>query len=125
MTFTWKDDLIWAGVAVEYEGVTYTIDDCLVDTGSATTAIDIDCVAFNFQKPGVLTRLFGIGGGTQEVIAQTIDGITIDSQRIKDIDIEFGNLRSELGINGFVGNDILSRFTLTIEYATQHITLRR
>ena len=125
MTFTWKDDLIWAGVAVEYEGVTYTIDDCLVDTGSATTAIDIDCVAFNFQKPGVLTRLFGIGGGTQEVIAQTIDGITIDSQRIEDIDIEFGNLRSELGINGFVGNDILSRFTLTIEYATQHITLRR
>jgi len=59
MTFTWKDDLIWAGVAIE------------------------------------------------------------------DIDIEFGNLRSELGINGFVGNDILSRFTLTIEYATQHITLRR
>jgi len=64
MKFEWNDGLIWVSVDVEYEGMNYTIDRCLVDTGSATTALDIDIVHFNFQKPAIITRLFGIGGGT-------------------------------------------------------------
>ena len=29
---------------------------------------------------------------------------------MKDIEIEFGDIKAELGISGFIGNDILSQF---------------
>ena len=125
MRFEWKGGLIWVSVELGYEGSNYTIDHCLVDTGSATTAIDIDCVDFNFQKPAIITRLCGIGGGTQEVIAQKVDGITIETHEIKNIEVEFGNIRSDIGINGFLGNDILSVFTLLIDYSKQKIAFKR
>lgn len=83
MKFGRKDGLIWVNISLKYESTEYAIEQCLVDTGSATTAFDIDLVAFNFQKPAVLTRLCGIGGGSQEVIAQVIDGLTIDRHELK------------------------------------------
>ncbi len=63
MRFEWKDGLIWITLILEYEGSIYMIDNCILDTGSATTAIDIDLVDFNFRKPAVITQLYGIGGG--------------------------------------------------------------
>lgn len=101
------------------------IDNCLLDTGSATTAVDIELVDFNYRKPATIQRLFGIGGGTQEVIAQKVDKVTIDQTELTDIEIEFGDIRADLGINGFIGNDILSRFTITIDYSKQEIAFRQ
>ena len=74
MKFEWKDGLIWVTFILEYEGTAFEIDNCILDTGSATTAVDIDLVDFNFRKSGIITRLFGIGGGTQEVIIHRVDG---------------------------------------------------
>ena len=106
---------------MEYEGKTVKVDNCILDTGSATTAVDIELVDFNYRKPATIKRLFGIGGGTQEVIAQKVDKIIIDRTEIEDIEIEFGDIRADLGINGFIGNDILSLFTITIDYSRQEI----
>lgn len=93
------------------------------NTGSATTAIDIDLVAFNYQKPANIKRLFGIGGGVQEVVSQKINTVTIDGNILKNIELEFGDFQKELGINGFIGNDILSHFTICIEYLKNDISL--
>lgn len=81
-------------------------------------------VDFNYRKPATIKRLFGIGGGTHEVVAQKVDKVIIDENELKDIEIEFGGIKSELGINGFIGNDILSLFTITIVYSKQEIELR-
>ena len=51
------------------------MDNWILDTGSATTPVDIELVDFNYRKPAMIKRLFGIGGGTQEVIAQKVDKI--------------------------------------------------
>ena len=48
----------------------------------------------------------------------------IDEIELKDVEIEFGGIKSELGINGFIRNDILSLFTITIIYSKQEIQLR-
>ena len=121
MIFEWKHGLIWITFELEYEGKAANIDNCILDTGSATTAVDIDLVDFNYRKPATIKRLFGIGSGTQEVIAQKVDKVIIDQTELKDIEIEFGDIRADLGINGFVGNDILSFFTITIDYSRQEI----
>ncbi len=70
MNFELKHGLIWITFELIYEGNSVVIDNCIVDTGSAATAIDIDLVNFNYGKSAIVKRLFGIGGGTQEVVSQ-------------------------------------------------------
>ncbi len=59
MTFEFRQGLIWVAVTLEYEGKSIDIDRCILDTGSATTAIDIDLISFNYQKPAIIRRLRG------------------------------------------------------------------
>ncbi len=47
MNFQWRQGLIWVDIDLEYDGKKYHITNCIVDTGSATTAIDIDLIKFN------------------------------------------------------------------------------
>ena len=57
MNFDYKNSLIWISLLIEYDVKEIQIDDCLLDTGSATTAIDIDFIDFNYKKPSVVKRL--------------------------------------------------------------------
>lgn len=116
MKFEYRNGLIWISIIVVYEDKQISIDSCILDTGSATTAIDIDLVDFNYQKPSFIRRLCGLGGGTQEVICQKVDKIGIDGKIMGNIDIEFGDIQSNLGINGFIGNDVLSKYSISIDY---------
>jgi hypothetical protein len=94
MNFEFKEGLIWIKVALNYTGMWFEIDNCILDTGSASTAIDIDQIHLDYQKPTRIKRLFGIGG-TQEVIAQNIAGIKVDNKIIEHFDIEFGQFESK------------------------------
>ncbi len=40
MKFEWKHGLIWISCELEYEGKTIKADQCILDTGSASTALD-------------------------------------------------------------------------------------
>jgi len=61
MKFEYYKGLIWIAVSLEYEGKLIGIDKCIFDTGSATTAIDIDLVDFDYRKPSFIRRLCGFG----------------------------------------------------------------
>ncbi|MFH1561803.1 MAG: hypothetical protein ABIF11_00075 [Nitrospirota bacterium] len=124
MNFELKHGLIWITFELIYEGNSVIIDKCILDTGSAATAIDIDLVDFNYRKPATVKRLFGIGGGTQEVISQNVGKVIIGGRELNDIEIEFGDIQAELGSNGFVGNDILSRFSILIDYQKREIQFK-
>ena len=124
MIFEWKHGLIWISFYLEYEGKVTKIDNCILDTGSATTAIDIEMVDINYRKSATIKRLFGIGSGNQEVIAQKVDKVIIDKFELKDIEIEFGDIYADVGINGFIGNDVLSLFTIIIDYSKQEVDFR-
>ena len=49
MKFHFRNGLIWVSIDLDYEGKDVKIDNCIIDTGSATTAIDIDLVDFNSE----------------------------------------------------------------------------
>ncbi|CAN2040654.1 Peptidase A2 domain-containing protein [Candidatus Magnetomoraceae bacterium gMMP-15] len=117
MNFKWKHNLIWIPLTIVYDGKLIQIENCLLDTGSATTAVDIDLIDnFNYNKPSKIKRLCGIGGGVQEVICQQIDKIIIDQFELNTVEIEFGDISADLGIHGFLGNDILSKFNFAINF---------
>jgi len=65
--------------------------------------------------------LFGIGGGEQEVVSQEVDYFKLDHEIFKNINIEFGDLAVDFGINGFVGTDLLSQFLLSIDFKKHEI----
>ncbi len=115
MKFEWKQGLIWVPITLVYGKTPIIVPDCIIDTGSQTTMIDIDLVEFDYHKPAFIKRLFGIGTGKQEVLSQQVDQIIIDQFELEAVEIEFGTIKESLGINGFIGNDILSQFILTIE----------
>ncbi|MFH1096631.1 MAG: hypothetical protein ABH886_11320 [Candidatus Desantisbacteria bacterium] len=92
MNFELKHGLIWITFELIYEGNSVIIDKCILDTGSAATAIDIDLVDFNYRKSATVKRLFGIGGGTQEVVFQNVGKVIIGSKELNDIEIEFGDI---------------------------------
>ena len=54
MKFAFRQGLIWIPIEIIYEGQAVKIQDCILDTGSATTAIDIDLVAFDYRKPAIM-----------------------------------------------------------------------
>jgi hypothetical protein len=122
MRFEFRHGLIWLAIQVEYDGKAVRIEDCILDTGSATTAVDIDCIEFNYQKPARIRRLFGVGSGVQEVVCQTVDCMTFGTEKILNPEIEFGRFESRFGIRGFVGTDVLSRFTTTLNFRTSEIS---
>ena len=117
--------LIWVSLNIVYEGQAFEIPECILDTGSASTAIDIDNVKFNYQKPAKIKRLIGVGGGIQEVLSQTVDQVILDDQCVSNMAIEFGNLQGDMGINGFIGTDLLSQFKITIDSFEESIILHR
>ncbi|MDM8560761.1 hypothetical protein [Candidatus Parabeggiatoa sp. HSG14] len=116
MKFEWKQDLIWVNITIIYGGKIIIIPDCIIDTGSSSTMIDIDLVEFDYHKPALIKRLFGIGTGKQEVLCQPVDKIIIDEFEFEAVEIEFGAIKENLGINGFIGNNILSQFIFTINF---------
>ena len=65
--------------------------------------------------------LFGIGGGEQEVVSQEVDYFKLDHEIFKNINIEFGDLAVDFGINGLVGTDLLSQFLLSIDFKKHEI----
>ncbi len=124
MNFLFKKGLIWVCVAVIYDGRVTTVENCVVDTGSATTAIDIDQIELNYSRPAKIRRLFGVGDGTQDVIVQNVDAFRIGVHNFKDVELEFGDLKGRFGIGGFIGNDILSRCNVNIDYTNQNLNLK-
>jgi hypothetical protein len=121
MIFNFRNGLIWIAIDIEYEGENINIDNCILDTGSATTAIDIDLVEFNYKKPSFVKRLVGIGGGTQEVINQEVNKITIDQISLENVEIEFGDIQADIGINGFIGTDVLRNFDINIKFSNKEL----
>ena len=125
MNFNFRNGLIWISIDIEYEGENINIDNCILDTGSATTAVDIDLVEFNYKKPSFVKRLVGIGGGTQEVINQEVNKITIDQISLENVEIEFGDIQADLGINGFIGTNVLGHFDINIKFSTKELHFKQ
>jgi hypothetical protein len=101
-----------------------TVPNCIIDTGSSTTMIDIDLVEFDYHKPALIKRLFGIGKGKQEVLCQQVDKVIIEQFELETVEIEFGTIKKSLGIDGFIGTDILGQFILTIDFKQKLIDFK-
>jgi hypothetical protein len=118
-----RDGLIYLPITLKYDSKVYKINDCILDTGSAGTVIDIDFIQFNPKIPAVLKRLHGIGGH-QDVVAQNVDFIKIDSIYLRNVLIEFGDINNSFGIKGILGTNLLKYMDFHLSFINKKLNLK-
>jgi len=120
MKFIDRNGLIYLPITLNYDGQIYVINDCILDTGSAGTVIDIDLISFNYKIPAVLKRLQGIGGH-QDVVAQKVNFVKIETICLENILVEFADIHNSFGIKGILGTNLLQYLDLYLNFKKQNI----
>lgn len=119
MKFKLINDLIFIPIKVNYLNQVIELN-ALVDTGSATTAVDINFFILDYARPSAIRDLIGVGG-KQRVIAQNVEQLIIGNIVLKDIILEFCDLDFSLGIQAFVGGDVLNGLNSKIDYSVEKL----
>ena len=111
MRLTLKDDLPFTRLTVAYRGSVITIDNVLIDTGSASTVLAARAVAQMGILPEMTDVVYTVRGigGTEAVFTRRIEHVTIEAQTVDDFEIEVGSMNYGFDIDGILGMDFLTR----------------
>ncbi len=111
MQLTLQDDLPFVRVTLAYRGQAITIDQVLLDTGSASSIFAAHAVAAIDILPEMTDTVYTVRGigGTEAVFTRRIEGVTIAAQTIADFEIEVGSMNYGFDIDGILGMDFLTR----------------
>lgn len=100
------------------------VADCLLDSGSAGTAVEIDLIELDYDRQTHIVELSGIGGN-QEVVQQNIEQVEFCGRQVCDFKVQFGDIASEFGFHGIIGSDLLNALGIRIDYERKEISLRQ
>jgi len=111
MRLTLKDDLPFTRLTVAYRGSASTVDNVLIDTGSASTVLAARAVAQIGILPEMTDVVYTVRGigGTEAVFTRRIDQVAVEAQRVTDFEIEVGSMNYGFDIDGILGMDFLTR----------------
>lgn len=114
-----KDDLPFLEVTITFRSATLTIQDVLLDTGSASTIFAADVVAnigITPEANDVLRTIQSVGG-VEVVYERQIDELAIEDHSIRDLIIEVGGMDYGFAINGISGMNVLREINAIINLA--------
>jgi len=106
-----QNGLPYVQVSLVYAGQHKTLDDVLLDTGSAGTIFSADSVlemGLQCKFQDVVHRIRGVGG-TEFVYSKCIDSLSLGKFELKDFEIEIGTMDYGFVIDGIVGINFLHR----------------
>ena len=118
-----KDDLPFLQVTITFRNSTLTIQDVLLDTGSASTIFAADVVAslgITPEADDVLRTIQGVGG-VEVVYERQIDKLAIENHSIRNLIIEVGGMDYGFAINGILGMNVLRNINAIINLAEMKI----
>lgn len=111
MQLTLKDNLPFVSATLSYLGLTVTVPDVLIDTGSARTVFSSNIVS-NLQiipaPEDILYTIRGVGG-SEVVFARVVNSIQVGEGQLAQFEIEVGGMDYGFEINGILGMDFLQR----------------
>ncbi len=109
MKLTLVDNLPFSQITVVYRGMTTTIDNILIDTGSATTILAADkliAVQITPEPDDTLHTIRGVGG-TEVVFTRRVEFVQIGEQQVPNLEVEVGGMDYGFEISGILGMDFL------------------
>lgn len=121
-----RGELPFITLTLVHRGSVTSVENVLVDTGSASTVLNADVVALVgvLPEPGDRVRALRGVGGREFVFTHRIDRLEVDGRGLSDFEVEVGEMDYGFEIGGILGMDflrstgaILNLRKLTLEYA--------
>ena len=114
-----RDGLPFISASLLYQGREITLENVLLDTGSAGTLFATDAVSavgLTYEPQDSVHRIRGVGGA-EFVFTKRVDRLSVDTLHADDFEIEVGAMDYGFGfvIEGIVGTDFLVRTKATID----------
>ena len=120
MKFTLRHGLCFVLLKVHYSNQIIKLNS-IIDTGSASSVLDINLFAIDYSRRSEIKNMVGIGG-KQEVLIQQVERVEIGRILLNNIEIEFGDLENRFQIEAILGNDILNKLSAVIDYKRRQIS---
>lgn len=88
-----------------------TVDNVLIDTGSASTILAARIVEQAGIEPRLDDTLYTIRGvgGIETVYARSVPSLSVGEVTIRDVEVEIGSMAYGFPIDGILGMDILTQ----------------
>ncbi len=116
---TIRDRLPFVSVMVRANGKSASVDQVLLDIGSAGTAFDTEIISALGIKPELTdktARLVGIGGG-EYAVRKMVDAVEVDGLIVAPMIVQLAGLNYGYGVNGIIGLDFLMKTKAVIDFS--------
>lgn len=112
-----QDGLPYIAATIIHKGQTLTLENVLLDTGSAGTIFSADqvmAIGLEYGADDVVHRIRGVGGA-EFVFAKRTESLAVDDLRLTNFEIEVGAMDYGFAIDGIIGMDFLSQVKAVID----------
>ena len=104
-----KDGLPFVSTQLTYQGRRITLENVLLDTGSAGSIFPTDrvlSIGVEYEADDFVYRIRGVGG-EEFVFAKRLDRVALRNLEVEDFEIEIGLMDYGFEIDGILGMDFL------------------
>ncbi len=118
-----QDGLPYASASLTYRGQQITLENVLLDTGSAGTIFSTDSVldiGLELELSDVVHEIRGIGG-TEFVFTKQIESLILGELQVKGFEIEVGAMEYGFNIDGIIGLDFLMKTKAIVDLSRLEI----
>lgn len=94
---------------IEYNNRSLTLENVLLDTGSASTLFHVErlmAVNWVMEPDDMIRRIRGVGG-TEFVFSKQVDALSVGRLRVAQFEIEVGAMEYGFELDGIIGLDFL------------------
>ena len=105
-----KDGLPFVSTQLTYQGRRITLENVLLDTGSAGSIFPTDrvlSIGVEYEADDFVYRIRGVGG-EEFVFAKRLDRVALGNLEVEDFEIEIGLMDYGFEIDGILGMDFLT-----------------
>ena len=116
MKLEYKNGLLFVEMNIGYKGNKVLLKNIVVDTGASHTIINPDSVyelGIKAEADDEFITMYGVGGEHYSY-RKNINLVSIGSNNLENVNIDFGLIDEEGYINGLLGLDILLKLGVTI-----------
>lgn len=118
-----QDGLPYVAIAVAHRGRRITLDNVLLDTGSAGTVLSVDqvlTIGLQYEADDFVHRIRGVGGA-EFVFTKRADEVSLGELLVSDFEVEVGAMEYGFPIDGILGMDFLTKTGAVIDLAGMEV----
>ncbi|HRQ37567.1 MAG TPA: retropepsin-like aspartic protease [Chloroflexota bacterium] len=118
-----REGLPYVTTKLTYHGKTITLENVVVDTGSASTLFrtdDLLRLGIAFAADDVVEQVRGVGG-VETVVAKRIESITVGDLRLVNFAVDMSVMNYGFAIDGLLGFDFLQQTGAVIDLSVMEI----